>query len=324
MAAKVFISKDELINSINNFRTKKEACKSVGVSMPTYNRLLKENNLEFPTTSICDGVVTRRRIRVDLNKEWFEKNWVNTTKSLRQLAREQNVDDAFLYDRAHRYGFSKHFKYSIDEFKLLDFSDSDACYLAGLIATDGYVNTNAEFVSIVLVGDSEYQLLSDILKVFSSTDIVRTYKKNNNSIRLSCLGYKNFLNECFDIPSKNKTEVVGVPKSFISESCAKAYVLGCFDGDGCITHINKSPNARLLTKSKKLVYGIADIIEYYTDVKVNRKTERGYPMISIGGKENLLKFLDWIYSSDSSLKLMRKYEKYLVVKDIVCTAMNTK
>lgn len=329
MAKKVIVNREKLEYTISHFTTKSDASSYLGVSIPTYRKLLKENSLVFtPTQEIVNGEVVRKRVRPDIDKQWMLDNWVNTNKSLTDLANEQDVSLSVLENRASVFNLTKQFKYKLNAHKLMDVTNPDACYLAGLIATDGYVNTNANFVSLTMVGESEKMLLESILKCFESDDTVKAYGRDTikYSIRIPCAGYKEFLLREFGIPAKDKTSCVGVPKSFVSEDCAKAYVLGCFDGDGCITHISnrKKPDARLLTKSQDFVWGVHDIITKFTDVKVNKYTVRGYPEIEIGGRQNLVKFLDWIYSSTSVLKLERKYEKYLMVKDIVCSTMKTK
>lgn len=265
-----------------------------------------------------------RKIQVPfVTKEWLIENWINTDKSLNDLSIEIGVNSSLLEQRASRFGLRKEFKHSINKEKLLDFRNPNVCYLAGLLATDGYLNTNSDFVSLTLVGESEKKLLEDILSYFESTDIVRQYRINNSenirsSIRISCRGIKGFLFENFNIPAKDKTTLLGFPESFFNEDCKKAFLLGCFDGDGCISHFGRrSPTAVLLTKSQKFIDGLYDAISSISNVSCKKGTERGYPYVRLGGKINVKNFLDWLYSSTSVLRLERKYEKYLQVKDIV-------
>lgn len=317
---KIILSEDDILYAINKFNTQKDASTYLGVSPPTLRNALRKMGLHWYDNGI---------VRPDINKGWLIERWVNTDKSLADIANAEGVSEGMLGYRAKKYGLTKQFKHHINDNKLKDVSDPDACYLAGLIATDGYVNTNAQFVSLTMVGDSEKQLLADILKCFDSSDVVHPYANGYKcSIRISCDGYKQFLMDEFCIPSANKTANVGVPKSFVSEDCAKAYVLGCIDGDGCISHLNKgqSPTIVLLTQSEQFVCGVADIVERYTGVSFHRLSsgKRKYPSIALSGKRDVLKVLEWMYSSTSRLRLSRKYDKFLRVKDIVCSAMNAK
>ena len=265
-----------------------------------------------------------RKIQVPfVTKEWLIENWINTDKSLNDLSKELGVNSSVLESRTSKFGLRKDFKHSINKEQLFDFKNPNVCYLAGLLATDGYLNTNSDFVSLTLVGDSEKKLLEDILLYFESTDVVRQYKVSNSnnirsSIRISCRGIKDFMFEKFNIPAKDKTSLLEFPKSFFNEDCKKAFLLGCFDGDGCISHIKSgSPTVVLLTKSEKFIDGLYDSILCIPQISCKKGFDRGYPYISVSKKQNVKNFLDWLYSSTSVLKLERKYEKYLQVKDIV-------
>lgn len=308
---KVIISTEDLIKSAEEFKCKKEASKSLCISTPTYLNLLRKNDIYFPYPG--DGYK-------NVDKQWLINNWVNTSKSLGDVAEESGILESFLYKKASEYKVTKRFKYRINETILLNEKDPSICYLAGLIATDGYVNTNSNFISLGFVGDSEKKLLEDISAYVQSTSPIFTYVKKDctvNQIRLFSTEIKSFLLEKFNIIGKNKTFDLRAPDSFYNEDCAKAYVLGCLDGDGCISHLKvKKPNVALTTASKDFVHDLVNIVKKYTDVNVKYDESR-YATLSVGGKHNVAKFLDWVYSTTSQLRLERKYERYLQVKDIV-------
>ena len=99
--------------------------------------------------------------------------------------------------------------------------------------------------------------------------------------------------------------------------------MGCFDGDGCITHLNRNnPSAGLLTASKDFVLGLSNLLESSLGINTNF-SEAHYFSISIKVSDGLEKFLDWMYSYNG-FRLDRKYKKYIKVKDIVCSTVNTK
>ena len=210
---------------------------------------------------------------------------------------------------------------------LCDLSIPEVWYLAGLIATDGYFRCNSTAIAISLCGESEHELLQSILDKFESNNYVKYYKSSNNSyqIEISSQRFRNLLISFFNIPEHDKTSFVKVPTNITNEDCIKAYILGCLDGDGCITGINnRKCRAVLLTKSEDFISGLVDIITTYCDCKVIKKYKDNYPMFVISGNKNCLQFLDWVYSTSSTLYLKRKKEKYLKVKDIVCSSMKVK
>ena len=96
--------------------------------------------------------------------------------------------------------------------------------------------------------------------------------------------------------------------------CLRAYILGCLDGDGYITHLNKIPDVGILSASKDFMCGLSNTIVEKLNIKTNYHEDK-YFSIRIFGKE-AVKFLDWVYEYDG-FKLNRKYEKYLLAKDIV-------
>lgn len=258
----------------------------------------------------------------EINKDFLISNWVNTPRSLREIALEMNVSESLLERRARTYGVTKHRKYSINEERLFDVHDPNVWYLAGLIATDGYTNTNADFIAITMVGDSEKKLLHDICSYFEISAPVAEYHTSNlvkYSLRISAKGIKAFFSENFGITEQNKTFTVDVPSVIISKDCLKAYILGCFDGDGCISHIKEGhPSVRVTTASEKFIRGLMQLIQSYFNVDVYYSiANHKYPTMGVYGKKNVLNLLNEVYSNSGCLKLDRKYEKYQLVKDIV-------
>lgn len=165
-------------------------------------------------------------------------------------------------------------------------------------------------------------LLNDIKEYFGITSrILERPSKNNKFSRgfdISDSNIKQFYLENFNIPEGNKTYSVGCPSYFYNEDCAKAYVRGCFDGDGCITHLNrKSPTASILTASELFILSLKKIVENnIPNISIKYDNSKYYSLNFSG--EDTFKLLDWMYSAEG-LRLERKYEKYLKVKDIVCS-----
>lgn len=95
-----------------------------------------------------------------------------------------------------------------------------------------------------------------------------------------------------------------LPKKF-----ENSFILGYFDGDGCITK-NKKPDYRIeILGTKNLLYNIAKRINKFLmrPLKICKKGK--IYKIQFGGNKQIIKFCDWIYK-DSSLFLKRKREIY--------------
>lgn len=300
--------------AINQCNYKKDAAKYLNVSKYILNILLKKYNIEFKTSY-------NKKVSNKFNKEWFIENWINTNKSLSQLAIENNLQPRDLEYKCSLYNLQKPYKYKFNKDKFYNLQDPHVYYLAGLVATDGCINPNCPIVSIGLVGDSEYALLDDINTYFENTKPLRSYKSNYKelnhlwTIRFADTNILNFYLNNFNIPVKNKTFLIKTPSYIFNENCAKAYIRGCFDGDGCFTHIkNNKCDCSLLSASKDFIEGLYFIIKKYLNINIKIIYDKYYTICI--NKNDSCKFLKWLYSVDT-FKLNRKYLK---VKDIVCSA----
>lgn len=304
---KIEISKNKLQEMINKYPYKKDTCKELSIDIGTLNRLLKEHGLNYPRTGSQKGIERIKKCDY-INKEWLIQNWVNSSKSMRQLAEEEKVSESLIDRRRAKYNLTKHFCYPLNREKLFNLEDINVWYLAGLIATDGYVPKNRNAVEITLVGDSERKLLLDIYNYFELTSPI-LYNKNTTRIRFSTEKLNEFLYTNFNIPSGAKTFSVGAPSSFKNENYAKAYFRGCLDGDGCISNQGKSFS--ILIASLDLIKGLQHILNLYVGPEYHIRYERGFPLIS-GRDTTAKKVLDWCYSLEDCFKLDRKYKKYLL------------
>lgn len=303
------IKKEDLIEQINSGKSKAEIYAYFSARPETVNRYAKMYGIDL--RSVKRKKYTRIRNYPNIDKEWLIKNWVDTDKSLNTLSLENSIPLGVLEYRASFYGLTKKYKYKVNTEKITDMQNPDVYYLAGLISTDGYLERSHDAVSIRLNGESERVLLENIRKCFSIESPIRKYR-DSYDIRISFDGFQKFLSDNFYIPRENKTFELGIPKTFYNEECAKMFVLGCLDGDGCISH--KAKRVRVCTASEEFVFGLGNIIKKYCDVSVHFGCHKGlhgdYPEIYICGS-NATKFLQWVYSNNSSLRLERKYNLYV-------------
>jgi hypothetical protein len=306
---KINISKESIQEVIQKYPYKKDACKDLGIDIKVLNRLVKEYELSYPRGNFKRGksFITNRP---DIDKFWLIENWVNTNKSLAELSIEENIPLSTLESRVARNNLTKTFKYHVKDI-IFDLTNINVWYLAGLIATDGYLELNSDAISITLKGESEYNLLSSIANYFSDDIKVITYS-NKHVLRLSTNGIKEFFSSQFNIPLTRKTFNLGIPQ-FPNEDCAKAYIRGCIDGDG---YVGKTKfKVTLLTASNTFIDGIIQTLNIYLDLDIhkifsyrNNKT-KCYPTMCCSGS-TAKKILEWIYDLDNCFKLERKYDDF--------------
>ena len=211
--------------------------------------------------------------------------------------------------RVAKYGVTKKYKYTLNRDRLFNASDPNIAYMAGLLITDGYLNPKHNSIEISLTGDDERILLQSILNYLSCNSSVQQFGKSFR-IRLATDGIKQFFFDKFNLTDTNKTFTAICPDNFVNENCAKGYIRGCIDGDGCISHLSKGGSLAILTASKDLILGIRSIVKKYCDIEMSVYEEKGYWGVRVGGKKCQV-VLDWVYSLENCFRLERKYKSYL-------------
>lgn len=319
---KIIIPSNELnmmVSEIRSGKSKKLVCKEHGFSYDVFIMRLKEEGISVPKSQNVKkgkrGYYLKQRPDIDL--EWMVENWVNTSKSMRELAEQEGVNESLIDSRREMFGLKKHFTHPVNTEKLFNLEDPHVYYLAGLIATDGYVPKGNNCFEIGLIGESEKDLLLDIKNYFDSQSPIQSYRytgdKVNSLLRVATSGLEDFLFENFNIPSGAKTYTVGVPTQFTNEDCAKAYLHGCMDGDGHISEDGRGFS--LTTASETFVRGLHSIILKYTGQDIwfyyeKRDGVNMYPTISTScSKSDIV--LSWMYSLSDCFSLKRKEEKFM-------------
>jgi hypothetical protein len=302
---------------------KRAAAKSLGICTETFCKLLQEHNIEF----IPAAWEKPKQFKgyPEINEQWLIDNWVNTTKSIKTLADEIGIPDSVIESRISSYKLRKSHKHSFNAEKFFNIQDPHIWYVAGLAATDGYFPKHFDGVEFSLVGNDEYNLLNSMREYYESQkEVVRHHtatRKNDWYWLVSAYGIKEFFFETFNIPARNKTFDLDIPKSFPSEDCAKAYIRGCIDGDGSIAVDGKS--VRVCTASEAFVKGLGEVVEKYTGIghrfffiaASGYSKGKLYPAVE-WNSTRAKPLLDWVYSLEDCFKLERKYQRYLVNKTV--------
>lgn len=321
---KVNIDVSTLEYTINTYPLKKDACKTLGISIDTLRRLVNEAGLSYPRTSKYKGLSKDGKYSF-VDESWMKTHWINTSKSLNELSQEFNIPEGVLEYRRAKYNLFKPFKHTLNIGRFMDLSDPHIWYVAGLSATDGYLPKDQDSLEIDLTGESENKLLLEIASYYNSSAQPVGYGKTHR-LRFAFKGLDDYMFKSFNIHSGPKTFDVDVPKSITNEDCAKAYFLGCFDGDGSIS--KSSYSVSLTTASELFVQGLSELYRRYTGtcipVHMTLSDGKYYPTLSCTDKKARC-FLEWMYSIiDRSFYLDRKYLNYRHVDDIVCSTSKAK
>lgn len=314
---KVIISKDLIEQAIFQYPNKQDAAKSLGISIYLLNRHLKDYNITYNETGSWKKPKSGFS---EITKEWLINNWINTEKSLTQLSKEFNIPYGVLDFRRAKYNLSKKYKLPLDKNKFFNIEDIHIWYLAGLIATDGYIpGKNRNSIELSLTGDSELLLLNSIANYYNVQGGIHHYN-NIHTLRIAYDGMNEFFSKIFNIPPGPKTFNLQIPVSFPNEDCAKAYFLGCVDGDGCIS--KSKYQITLTTASIDFIQGLNKILKQYLNIEAliyfeKRSQDRQFPTLSIYNWKAKLT-CDWMYSIiDQCFYLERKYLKYKHINELM-------
>ena len=106
----------------------------------------------------------------------------------------------------------------------------------------------------------------------------------------------------------NKTFVLKYP-NFLTEDQHSHFLRGYIDGDGCISKYDGHCCNVSFLGTYDFCYGAKEIIESILDIHCCIRPDKNIYKILINGKNQVKKFLNWIYK-DAELYLTRKYERY--------------
>ena len=295
------ITTKQLQEAISKTHSRREAAREVGVSVPTFAKLLKQHQITYPERY------------PEVTAEWLSREWLQTGKSLAQLSVEFNIPLSTLEHRAKATKSYKTYRYPLNRDRLQDLSDPHLYYVAGLAATDGYFPMSSDSLEIDLAGDDECELLQSILTYYECESPLRPIG-NHHRMRLAYEGLQQFFENRLYIKARQKTQTVVGPTEFPTEVCAQAYVRGCIDGDGYIS--SKLQRLSICTASEAFLQNLRNVIIQYTEVDVSplhweQQRSGSYPCLNISGKKKLSAVLRWVYQDVSCFKLKRKYEESL-------------
>jgi hypothetical protein len=228
-------------------------------------------------------------------------------------------------------------KYKLKDEHYFDcINTDDKAYFLGLLWADGCnyrkveKHKNAHQIVINLQEEDGYILNEMANRIFINSDIV-SYKIKKSS--------KQFENRCpqysLRIPSRyisdtlfnygmipRKSFDIGMPINIDwTDITLRAFIRGFLDGDGSIyQNANSKHYGVSFISSVKHINEMNNIIEHEFGKKmsVEIKTNYSQPMAvcKFHGNQITKHFLDWLYK-DSTIHLNRKYDKYLILKDIV-------
>jgi hypothetical protein len=236
----------------------------------------------------------------------------------------------------------RHEKYRKYKFKNENYFDQiddvEKAYFLGLLWADGcnYRKDNYAYQIHVNLQEKDGYIIRELAKkIYGNDDIVKLIDKNAYN---KCDEHNRQKQAGLRIPSKHisdkllsygmeprKSFILDLPKEVnFNEDLWRAFIRGYYDGDGGISFNTNSKNYTIgIISSPIFCQKIQEIILKYSNIKINidlMKDRYSSPMntLKIHGNNKSEEFLNWLYK-DSTIHLSRKYEKYLLLKELVKT-----
>lgn len=258
-----------------------------------------------------------------IKKEPYVISLYNNGHSISDICKLTEISNGSVYkilnnnktplNRKRRYFVNDNFFESINSI--------EKAYILGFIVADGHNNIAKNLLSIQ-IHPQDVDILEKIIITMKANNPIKYYQYGNN--KKACLSINSF-KICEDLlklgVTQNKTYDVYLPK--ISDNLIKYLILGIFDGDGSIS-IDKNrynKGSLTITGTKDIIFNISDIIKKecgvnsYINERHKERNNNNYTL-SINGNIQIIRLLDWLYGG-STIFLNRKYEKYLLLKNIV-------
>lgn len=202
-------------------------------------------------------------------------------------------------------------KLDITYFKTIN--TSEKAYWLGFLYADGCVTSNHKATIIELSKIDKYHL--EKFNNCIQSDYPISDRENSVRLAISRKEFAEYLINDGCIPRKSL--ILTFPdESILSKQFIKYFILGYFDGDGCLStilHKHKNrPNPCMICELNMLgtydmLFGILSNLPI--EMKIIRKETNIYKF-RISNKKEIIKILDYLYE-DSPIYLERKHKKYI-------------
>ena len=239
--------------------------------------------------------------------------------SLKETAEKFGVNYHTLKQNLIRFGYrtpkKKLENQRVEEILYFDKIDTpEKAYLLGFLFSDGYIAKTAYGVTIGLALQLQDKYILEYIKQAWGVDNKISEYKNSAKIQVTDSHMYNRLVELGIQEDKSHQDYI-LPN--IDENLLNSFILGYFDGDGCITIkstgysvISICCNSKIFLESVKQFLNKNGIET--RDVTIEKRPKNNIYVLYISKRAEQIKFMDFIYK-DSSIFLKRKHDKFLQI-----------
>ena len=230
--------------------------------------------------------------------------------------------DYCIHAKARKMGLKRIKRFYVNSTYFDILNTWEKCYILGLLSADGNNEEKYGRISINLQ-EGDKKLLEDVSNNLEFTGQIMYKPSGNNKANLKIqpqwyLGFTDKhmserLTKLGVTPRKSLTLkfCLEVPEEFLS-----AYILGLWDGDGCISFSKSTNQPRFsFVGSESVVNNMAKVLHEQCDVELPKiiKTQNNYSF-TIGGTKKVKRLRDWLYKN-AKIFLQRKYDRMFSIKE---------
>lgn len=218
--------------------------------------------------------------------------------------------------------YRKQFSVNKNYFETID--SEEKAYWLGFIYADGYISENILGIAISTVDLIHLVRFKECIQYTGNINSYITNNGYSNNTQYSRITIRED-KLVYDIYDKgvvyNKTKIIKFPtEDKLPKHLINHFLRGYIDGDGCITHSNKKNGcfafSLKIMGTPVFLKKINDILKPQKEKKIYfRKENDNVGCLEFGGNKQVLNILEYIYK-DSTIHLQRKYEKFLLLKQL--------
>ncbi|MBI5149091.1 CDC48 family AAA ATPase [Candidatus Pacearchaeota archaeon] len=203
--------------------------------------------------------------------------------------------------------FSSH-----NETKLPKFMSEELAEFLGWFASEGGISKEKCSVKIFNINPENKKRIKELFEMFVAKDRIKEIEKGIAVYSAPLIYY---LEELFDMKFEGrKSHSIKVPKLLFlgNQRNMAAFLRGAWKGDG---HIDKL-KAEYGTKSEKLAQGISYLLTFAGIRHKLWARKDSMFIITISGKEDLIKFDNFVFDKNSEIKVRDYYNAVTLLPDI--------
>lgn len=254
------------------------------------------------------------------------KQWANylANHTLTEISEHFNVPYKSVVHLLNRYGFRKPSRIqtkirrlnnaTIDYFHNID--SAEKAYFLGYLFADGYIcsgNYNCSKQMGIAVQLQDRYILDRLYTNLQLKTKINVYKNSAKLVVTNLQLYNDLTKLGIQENKSHKDyELPSIPDDFMN-----SFILGYFDGDGCITiKASKAIVVSICCNSKVFLESMQkylNSVNIFTHLNIEtRKSGNNIYVLYLKGRKNQLAFKEFIYR-DSPIYLTRKYDKFMKI-----------